>query len=178
MDTMGAPRNHKAKINIHLGATYGDKTSAVERFINNFQKLPDSVKSRLTLENDDKKNMYSTHDLYSMVYKRTGIPIVFDYHHHKFCNDQDLSEQEALEMAGSTWPEDITQTCHYSESALLKENKQVMPNAHSDYIYEEIQDYGNNVDIIVEAKKKEEALFKYFDNYGRGGCAEIQMCGW
>ena len=106
-DMMGLTRTPYNKINIHIGGAYGDKESAMERFCVNFERLPDSVKSRLTVENDDKASMYSVKDLYEGVYKRIGIPIVFDYHHHKFCTG-DLSEQEALELALSTWPKDIT----------------------------------------------------------------------
>ena len=54
----------------------------MKRFCENFNRLPDSVKTRLTVENDDKASMYSVVDLYEGVYKVIGIPIVFDYHHH------------------------------------------------------------------------------------------------
>ena len=50
----------------------------------NFERLPNSVKHRLTVENDDKASMYSVKDL-MYIHERIGIPIVFDYHHHKFC---------------------------------------------------------------------------------------------
>ena len=91
---------------------YGDKEKSMERFCKNFERLPDSVKTRLTVENDDKASMYSVKDLYYGVYKRIGIPIVFDYHHHRFC-DGGLSEKEALEMAISTWSDDIVPVVHY-----------------------------------------------------------------
>lgn len=164
MDLMGMPRNHYSKINIHVGASYGNRESSLERFIKNFDGLSDAVKSRLTVENDDRENLYSVHDLYEGVYKKTGIPIVFDYHHHKFCNRQELSEQEALEMALSTWG-DIRPCTHYSESKRNKEGHQVVENAHSDYIYDKIEDYGNKFDIVVEAKAKELALIKYYDDH-------------
>lgn len=159
MDVMGMPRNHNAKINIHIGASYGDRQSAMERFCRNFNLLNDSVKSRLTVENDDRANLFSTKDLYEGIYTRTGIPIVFDYHHHKFrCSE--LSERDALALAVSTWGE-IVPTCHYSESALIKEGKKKVANAHSDYIYDKIENYGHRLDIVIEAKAKEKALMKY-----------------
>ena len=159
MDTMGMPRNHNAKINIHIGASYGDRKSAMERFCKNFNLLNDSVKSRLTIENDDRPNLFSTKDLYEGIYKNTSCPIVFDYHHHKFRNNGD-SEQDALAMAVSTWGK-IIPTCHYSESACLKEGKKKVLNAHSDYIYDKIENYGHRLDIVIEAKAKEKALMKY-----------------
>jgi len=160
MDMMGLSRTPYNKINIHLGGVYGDKESAMDRFCKNFPKLPDSVKSRLTIENDDKASMYSVKDLYDGIYKRIGVPIVFDYHHHRF-NTGDLSEQEALELAMSTWG-DIKPAVHYSESRCIEqEDKKIRPQAHSDYVYDYIDTYGNGVDIMVEAKAKELAVDKY-----------------
>jgi len=160
-DMMGLSRTPHNKINIHIGGAYGDKESAMERFCVNFERLPDSVKSRLTVENDDKASMYSVKDLYEGVYKRIGIPIVFDYHHHKFCTG-DLSEQQALEMAISTWPNGITPATHYSESRRDEQKDEtIRVQAHSDYVYDKIETYGNEIDVMVEAKHKELAVQKY-----------------
>ena len=160
-DMMNLSRTPYNKINIHIGGAYGDKESAMKRFCENFELLPDSVKSRLTVENDDRASMYSVKDLYYGVYKRIGIPIVFDYHHHKFCSG-DMSEQEALEMALSTWPSDITPVVHYSESRRKEQlDETIRVQAHSDYIYDEINTYGHDIDIMVEAKRKELAVQKY-----------------
>jgi len=160
-DMMGLSRTPYNKINIHIGGAYGDKESAMERFCVNFERLPDSVKSRLTVENDDKASMYSVKDLYEGVYKRIGIPIVFDYHHHKFCTG-DLSEQQALEMAISTWPDGITPATHYSESRRDEQKDEtIRVQAHSDYVYDKIETYGNEIDVMVEAKHKELAVQKY-----------------
>ena len=166
-DMMNLSRTPYNKINIHIGGVYGDKQSAMDRFCKNFELLPDSVKTRLTVENDDKASMYSVRDLYDGVYKRIGIPIVFDYHHHRF-NTGDLSEQEALELAISTWPEDIVPVVHYSESRSKEQlDESIKPQAHSDYVYDYIDTYGNNVDIMIEAKHKELAVKKYTElHYG------------
>ena len=101
-DMIGLPRTPYAKLNIHVGAAYGDKPFALDNFCRNFERLPESVRSRLTVENDDKASLYSTQELYEGVYKRIGIPIVFDYHHHML-HPGDQTEQEALELALSTW---------------------------------------------------------------------------
>ncbi len=160
-DMMGLSRTPYNKINIHIGGAYGDKTSAMERFCTNFHRLPNSVKSRLTVENDDKATMYSVVDLYEGVYKVIGIPIVFDYHHHAFCTGG-LSEEDALEVAISTWPTDIIPVVHYSESrSREQEDPKIRPQAHSDYVIDYIDTYGNEVDIMVEAKAKELAVLKY-----------------
>ena len=159
-DLMNLSRTPYNKINIHIGGAYGDKVSSMERFCENFHRLPDSVKSRLTVENDDKASMYSVVDLYEGVYCKIGIPIVFDYHHHRFCNGG-LSEEDALEVAISTW-NNIVPVVHYSESRNIEqEDNKIRPQAHSDYVYDYIDTYGNRVDIMVEAKAKELAVLKY-----------------
>tara|TARA_R110000851_G_scaffold279231_8_gene432484 strand:- start:6280 stop:7113 length:834 start_codon:yes stop_codon:yes gene_type:complete len=159
MDLMGMPRSHWAKINIHIGASYGDRESALTRWVENFQRLPDSVKTRLTVENDDKASLFSTKDLYEGIYKRVPVPIVFDYHHHRFRNDGE-SEDECHAMACETWG-DVRPCFHYSESASEKEDSPKRANAHSDYVYDKINDYGRDFDVVIEAKAKELALMKY-----------------
>jgi len=157
-DMLNLPRNHYAKINIHVGAAYGNKPVALDTFAKNFERLPESVRSRLTVENDDRPSLYSTKELYEGVYKRIGVPIVFDYHHHGFCTGE-LSEKEALEVAISTWG-DIKPVVHYSESrAEEKKDAKIRPHAHSDYVDGPVDDYGYDLDVMIEAKMKELALF-------------------
>ena len=166
MDMMGLPNTRMSKINIHVGGAYGDKQAALSRFCANYLRTSPGVQSRLTVENDDKASMYSVMDLYQYVYSVVGIPIVFDYHHHKFCPGG-LSEEGALKLAASTWG-NIKPCTHYSESMLIKENVVgKKPQAHSDYIYDEINTYGLNIDIVVEAKGKELAVQQYFEKYGQ-----------
>jgi len=165
-DMMGLTRTPYNKINIHIGGAYGDKPASMERFCKNFNLLPESVKSRLTVENDDKASMYSVKELYHGVYNVIGVPIVFDYHHHKFC-DGGLGEQEALELAISTWPEGITPATHYSESRREEQGDDtIRVQAHSDYIYDKINTYGNEIDIMIEAKRKELAVARYLELHG------------
>ncbi len=157
-DMLGLPRDHYAKINIHVGAAYNNKPVALDTFARNFERLPVSVTSRLTVENDDRQSLYSTQELYDGVFTRTGIPIVFDYHHHGFCTG-DLTEKQALELAISTWG-DIKPVVHYSESrAEEKKDAKIRPHAHSDYVNGPVDDYGYDLDVMIEAKAKELALF-------------------
>ena len=72
-----------------------------------------------------------------------------------------------FEMAMSTWPKEITPAVHYSESrSIEKEDPKIKPQAHSDYVLDFIDTYGNDVDIMIEAKKKELAVEKYLKLYG------------
>lgn len=160
MDLMGLPRTHWAKINIHVGAAYGDKPTALATFCKNVERLSPAVRTRLTVENDDKASLYSTKELYEGVYKQTNIPIVFDYHHHKFCTGGQ-TEKEALELACSTWG-DIIPVVHYSESAREEQNNsKIREQKHSDLVYNKINTYNNNINIMIEAKRKELAVLKY-----------------
>ena len=166
MDMMGLPNTRMSKINIHVGGAYGNKQAALKRFNANYLRTSQGVQSRLTVENDDKASMYSVRDLYDYVYKVVGIPIVFDYHHHSF-QTGDLTEEQALKLAASTWGK-IKPCTHYSESMLIKENVVgKKPQAHSDYIYDEINDYGLDIDIVVEAKGKEFAVQQYLENFSK-----------
>ena len=156
-DMMKLEKSVYNKINIHCNGVYGDKKSAMERFCTNYKKLPVSIQSRLTVENDDKETMYSVKDL-MFIHEKIGIPIVFDYHHHKFCTGG-LSEEEALKLAISTWPKNIKPVVHYSESKSLHEkNNKIKPQAHSDFIHRIPNTYGYDLDIMVEAKAKELAI--------------------
>lgn len=160
MDKLGMPRSHWAKINIHVGAAYNDKPMATDNFCKNFEKLSDAVKTRLTVENDDKSSLYDTQELYDMIYKRIGTPIVFDYHHHE-CHPGKLHRAEALQLAVSTW-RDVVPVVHYSESRAKEQfNESIKPQAHSDYIRKPINTYGMQVHCMVEAKHKELAVSEW-----------------
>ena len=156
-DMMKLEKSVYNKIIIHCNGVYGDKKSAMERFCINYKKLPISIQSRLTVENDDKETMYSVKDL-MFIHEKIGIPIVFDYHHHKFCTGG-LSEEEALKLAISTWPKNIKPVVHYSESKSVHEkNNKIKLQAHSDFIHKIPNTYGYDLDIMVEAKAKELAI--------------------
>ena len=160
MDIMGLSATVYNKINIHVGGAYGDKEATLKRWIKSYYLLDDSTQKRLTIENDDKANMYSVKELFDGIFQNIGIPIVFDYYHHKF-NTGGLTEEQALKMASITWPEGIAQCCHYSESRRKEKlDESIRPQAHSDIIYEKIQTYGLEPDIVIEAKMKEQAIFK------------------
>jgi UV DNA damage endonuclease len=186
-DLMGYAPSFDNLINIHVGATYNDKKSTVHRWLRNWDRLSDSLKSRLVLENDDKASMYSVRDLYEMIHSEIAIPITFDYWHHTF-NTGDLSEQEAFFMARETWQRHgVIQCTHYSESrrreyqrliegicsrhniALedlakwptfhkeYKEFTKIKEQAHADYILELPNTYGVE-DLDVEVEAKAKEL--------------------
>ena len=158
-DLMGFEPSVYNKINIHIGAAYKDKQAVLKSWCDNYRLLDANTQKRITIENDDKPSLYTTQDLYDYVYPEVGVPIVFDYHHHS-CNPGKLTHQDALEMAISTWPSDIRPVVHYSSPRTIEEAKSKI-QAHADYIYEPISTYGWDVDIMLEAKMKEQALLRY-----------------
>lgn len=164
MDLIGLTRTPYAAINIHVNTTAISKEDSLNRFIKAFDTLDLSVKERMTVENDDKKAQYSISDLVYGLSAHTGIPIVFDYHHH-WCYDDPMPEKDALYLAASTWPEGIRQLVHYSSCKKIHEDNSVVNRAHADYIYEEISSYGLSIDIDLEAKAKEKALINYLRKY-------------
>ncbi|MEX2232994.1 MAG: UV DNA damage repair endonuclease UvsE [Cyclobacteriaceae bacterium] len=163
MDMIGLPRSPFAKINIHIGGAYGDRTSAIQRFIHNFSMLPAAVSTRLTVENDDKANMFSVADLLT-VHEATGIPIVFDYHHHHF-RSGDLTTEEAMLLAYDTWPRQITPIVHFSSSRKKFEDPASAEASHADFVYDRINRFGFDVDIMLEAKAKEKATMQFIREY-------------
>ena len=159
LDEMGLSQTPYNKINIHVGAHYNDKSMALNNFCKNFERLSHSVQSRLTVENDDKASLYSTKELYEGVYSRIGIPIVHDLHHHLFCGGGQTNE-EALNLAVKTWGS-VKPVVHYSQSrAEEHSDKKIKANAHSDSYWTAVETYGLDVDVMLEAKAKEQALFK------------------
>ena len=159
MDLLCQPRSPWAKINIHVGGAYNDKPMALGNFCRNFARLSESVRSRLTVENDDKESLYSTKELYDGIFKKIGIPIVHDYHHHTLCTGG-LSQQDAVELALQTWG-DVVPVVHYSQSRSIEyDDPKIKPQAHSDSYWEPIDTFGHRMDVMLECKHKEIGLFK------------------
>ena len=186
-DLMGFAPSFDNPINIHIGATYGDKPGTVDRWLRNYDRLSDACKSRLVIENDDKASMYSVRELYNTLYAAAGIPVTFDYWHHTF-NTGDLSEEEAFFMARETWEfHGVTQCTHYSESRrreqqlliermfdhhgisledlpkwptfhkAYKEFTKIKEQAHADYITTTPNTYGV-ADLDIEVEAKAKEL--------------------
>ena len=151
------PRTPWAKINIHVGATYGDKPMALSNFwVLALHLLSDAVKTRLTVENDDKDSLYSTAELVKEIHGRIGIPVVHDFHHHLFTH-RGMSQKEALGLAVGTWG-DVIPVVHQNLVLRTHNNPKIRPQAHSYRIKDYIDTFGYNVHIMIEAKHKELAL--------------------
>jgi len=169
MDLMGLPASPRAKINIHVGGAYGEHDKAMARFCKAVERLEATTQLRLTVENDDKESMFSTKMLVEGISNVTGVPVVFDSHHHEL-GPQDATYQEAFYLARQTWIDrGVKQQCHHSNSKKFYENDKVKAQAHSDWYYTPFENFGEQVDVVLECKKKELALFKYRQDFAEGG---------
>ena len=192
-DMMGFTPSPYNKINIHIGAAYKDKHAVLREWCRNYTNLLDSgTKARITLENDDRASLYTVEELYDEVYQNVGVPIVFDVHHwncHHQHQDHNAGSsnsriQSSLQKAISTWPAGITPIIHYSSSKRTHEDPTAKIQAHADWIYIEQQQQQKNeetiidlqwlvdskeVDIVMEAKKKECAVMKLRDQLSKAG---------
>ena len=164
-DLMGFAPSTWNKINIHIGTAQGGLEETAVRFIENFNKLSPNCRKRITLENDDKPNMWSVQNLYDLIHKNIGIPIVFDVHHHRVGAKSGLDEIAAMNLAIGTWG-DIEPIIHFSSSRKDFEDNYARNVAHADNIHESINLYNNkNVWVMLEAKMKEQALITYRNKY-------------
>lgn len=161
MDLMGLDQSHYYPINIHCNGTYGDKDATLKRWCDSFAKLSTSAQRRLVVENDDRPNLYSVKELYEGIYENIGVPVTFDYHHHRLCSGE-MTEQDAFEMAYSTW--DVTPLFHYSSCKRTFEDSGANVRAHADYIYEKVNNYGKKIHVEFESKAKDLALLNYLQN--------------
>ena len=161
-DAMGLDNSPKWAINIH-----GGKRDRTSRLIDQIKSLPDNVRGRLTLENDEL--CYNVIDLLA-VHEATGTPIVFDSHHAAF-NDGDLTQAEAYDAACQTWPKGVRPLQHLSNTEpSLKDGSFTDRRKHSDMIHyvPEPQLRGlreDTVDVEIEAKLKNVAVFKMSNDF-------------
>ncbi|KAI8914079.1 UV-endonuclease UvdE [Powellomyces hirtus] len=152
--------DHDSVMIIHMGGVYTNKAETIARFEAEFLSMPRDVRHRIVVENDEV--CYNTEEILPTC-ERLGIPLVFDWHHHAL-NPGALPLDEILHRVKATWTNrGIRQKMHYSESrpgaASVAERR-----AHSDFVTN-VPMCGDEVDLMIEAKAKEQAVFRIFDKY-------------
>lgn len=156
LDLMGLDRSPRYAINVHIGATYGDKTATAERFCDAVRSLSPGARRRLTVENDDKPGLWSVTELAASVSDRVGVPVTFDHLHHYF-TDRGDTYREGFETAAATWG-DVRPIAHYSEPERLRD-PEARPQAHADRVADLPAWLRERADVMIEAGDKERALF-------------------
>lgn len=149
MDYLKQPRSEWAVMNIH-----GGKGDRIEKLVASIEKLPDEIRSRLTLENDEYS--YSSAQILE-VCRRAEIPFVFDAHHHivreKLDSYNDSSVAEMFYAARETWKNPANQLVHISNG-----REKFADRAHSDLVFTMPDVFRFAPWIEVEAKHKELAI--------------------
>jgi UV DNA damage endonuclease len=150
-DLLGLPQSPWSLMNIH-----GGKGDRAERLISVIRDLPDSIRLRLTLENDE--YTYSSAQILQ-VCQAAQIPMVFDAHHHAIHDHldsyEDPSVAEMLAAARTTWQVPEWQLTHISNG-----KESFNDPRHSDYIMLMPSAYRQVSWIEVEARMKELAIAK------------------
>lgn len=158
LTALGTEASHK--LILHVGGVYGDKKTSTLRFIENYKKLPDEVKARLVIENDEKS--YAVHEVHS-ISEKTGIPVVFDVLHHQINQpDSDLNIKEWIKLCNKSWKnKDGRPKIHYSQQAVGERtgahSKTINVSEFLDF-YSEVEDL--DVDVMLEVKDKNLSALK------------------
>lgn len=145
---------------LHIGSNVFGKKKSLERFIKNFRGLPKHLQKCIVVENDDK--IFNIKDCIYL-HKVLDIPIVLDYHHY-LCNHEEEKVEDYLEEIFSSW-KNMNPKVHFS-SPKNQTKKEI--RSHHDYIDADafisflniIKDYKYNINVMIEAKRKDEAMFR------------------
>ncbi len=151
LDALGLPESHK--IVLHIGGAYGDKKSALERFIKRVESIPNEIRQRLVVENDDK--IFDIEDVLH-VCDKLSLPAVFDLLHHQ-CNHEHQGGEDIssyLTLCAKTWKKtDGPQKIHYSQQ---REGAKCGVHAKTIRVDQWISDYKqfDQLDVMLEVKDK------------------------
>jgi UV DNA damage endonuclease len=161
LDYMGLDSN--SIMIVHGGGVYGNKENTLKELDKNISKLPLFIKNRLCLENDEFS--YSVFDLLPLCIKHK-LPFCFDVFHHKVMYNKKADElvtKDLIENILRTWTNrELKPKFHLSN-----QKKMAKRGSHSDYVNtipEYLLDLPNkykiNIDVMLEAKQKEQAVFR------------------
>ncbi|OKP02535.1 UV-damage endonuclease [Penicillium subrubescens] len=152
---------------LHMGGVFGDKAATLDRFRENYAVVSQDIKNRLVLENDDVS--WTVHDLLPIC-EELNIPLVLDYHHHNILFDANEVREGTEDIIplydriAATWSrKNITQKMHYSEqtSAAITPRQR---RKHSDRVAT-LPPCSPTMDLMIEAKDKEQAVFELMRNF-------------
>lgn len=148
-DLLGLPRSPWSLMNIH-----GGKSQRPDQLIKVVDQLPEEIRNRLTFENDE--YAYSSTEILE-VCQRTGVPMVFDAHHHVCHEGLDSYEHESVAeifyAARETWANPEWQLVHISNGEEAFNDRK-----HSELISLMPSVYRKAPWIEIEAKAKEQAI--------------------
>jgi len=161
---------------IHGGGTYGDKKATIDRWCENYEKLPEKIKHRLVLENCEKS--FSIKDCLE-ISDRVNIPVVLDTHHYECFKHYHPEELAEIKPAAEYIPHILETWKRRGKKPKFHVSEQGAGQVghHSDlieelpeYLLEIPEKYGVEIDIMIEAKLKEQAIFKLYEKYPKLNC--------
>ncbi|KAJ3828141.1 UV-endonuclease UvdE-domain-containing protein [Lentinula raphanica] len=153
---------------LHGGGVYDDKSAAIERIKNTIREvLPQHCRDRLVLENDEL--CYNADDLLPIC-EELDVPLVFDYHHDSL-NPSSIPPAEIIKRTNAIFARrGIRPKQHLSDprpgAVTIMERR-----AHADRcerLPDELEQEGVaiDVDLMIEAKDKEQAVLQLYRIYG------------
>jgi UV DNA damage endonuclease len=169
----------EAVLVVHVGGTYGDHKTGCDRWVETWSRLPERVRRRLVLENDDIR--FSAADVLD-IHERTGVPLVFDNLHFWCNNPERLGMAETFARFLTTWPPGVRPKIHFSSPhtgfrEITRKNRQTgkpetatLPpvwTGHADFVHPfEFITFMRmaagmpDFDVMIEAKAKDVALLR------------------
>ena len=172
LDAFGADTT--CKIVVHVGGLYGGtERMAMDRFIRAARWLPPEVHRRLVVENDDR--LFDAEEVLH-VGRETGIPVVFDWLHHR-ANACRRPISEVLAEIFASW----RQVDGRPKVHLSSQMRNGPAGAHADYV--DPSDLIEFVDVappmlfdcMLEAKQKDRALSRLRDQLRARGIVELDL---
>lgn len=158
---------------MHVGGNYKETDQSLERFVDNWMLVPHPIQKMIMLENDDTSfTMQET--LY--LCEKLGIPLVFDYHHH-LAHHENPHWQDSWEQIISTWSTSpLPIKMHISSPKSDKAFRH-----HADFVdvdmffrfLHEIKGTVPQIDCMIEAKQKDQALFQLMEEVRQRDDVEI-----
>ena len=172
-DAMGM--GPESTVVVHVGGLYGDRPSAMDRWAAAWERLSDSARARIGLENDER--LFHAGDALEL-HRRTGVRVVYDWHHARILPAPGLADADALAAAMATWPEGVRPKVHLSSprvsvdvvkrpiAGTRRRRDVVVPPAlgpHADLVspwdfLQLIRSARGPLDVMLEAKAKDVAL--------------------
>ncbi|MEX2415365.1 MAG: UV DNA damage repair endonuclease UvsE [Paenibacillaceae bacterium] len=159
----GMGLDETAKCNIHMGGAYKDKNQSSIRFISQFKSMSNRIRSHITIENDD-KTFNALETLH--VCEQLHVPMVLDIHHHAVNNSGDDASTLWPRICRTWEDQSIPPKIHVSSPKSEQD-----PRSHADYIHTPdlsqflrlIADQTPELDVMIEAKMKDDALFRLIE---------------
>lgn len=171
LKAMGIDSTHRCVM--HVGGNYKETEKSLERFVDNWMVVPRAIQPMIMLENDD--TAFTLEDTLYLC-EKLGIPLVFDYHHH-LAHHENPDWAKHWERVVGTWMHSpLPIKMHISSPKSDKAFRH-----HSDYVdsemffnfLKEVQGSVPQIDCMIEAKKKDEALFKLMEEIKASGDIDL-----